>query len=128
MILPSLNFIAALLLAELHGRMGYFPPVARTRPAAQRLQRLRPHAVIEETNPYDLPAIQARLNALAPAGQSAIVNLTGGAKTMMLAAFALAMQHKGSSSSWRAGDRPPLCTVTPVLGRGCDGKGRPRYD
>lgn len=30
--LPSLNFIAALLLAELHGRMGYFPPVARLRP------------------------------------------------------------------------------------------------
>lgn len=30
--LPSLNFIAALLLAELHGRMGYFPPVLRLRP------------------------------------------------------------------------------------------------
>ena len=31
--LPSLNFICALLLAELHGRMGYFPPVLRLRPA-----------------------------------------------------------------------------------------------
>jgi len=30
---PSLNFIAALLLAELHGRMGYFPPILRLRPA-----------------------------------------------------------------------------------------------
>ena len=30
--LPSLNVIAALLLAELHGRMGYFPPVLRLRP------------------------------------------------------------------------------------------------
>lgn len=30
--LPALNFIAGLLLAELHGRMGYFPPVLRTRP------------------------------------------------------------------------------------------------
>jgi len=30
--LPSLNFIAALVLAELHGRMGYFPPVLRLRP------------------------------------------------------------------------------------------------
>ncbi len=29
---PSLNFITALLLAELHGRMGYFPPVVRLRP------------------------------------------------------------------------------------------------
>jgi hypothetical protein len=30
---PSLNIIAILLLAELHGRMGYFPPVIRLRPA-----------------------------------------------------------------------------------------------
>ncbi len=30
--LPALNFIAALLLADLHGRMGYFPPIIRTRP------------------------------------------------------------------------------------------------
>ncbi|MGB9521146.1 MAG: CRISPR-associated protein Csx15 [Anaerolineales bacterium] len=29
---PSLNFITALLLAELHGRMGYFPPIIRMRP------------------------------------------------------------------------------------------------
>jgi len=29
--LPSLNFIAALILAELHGRTGYFPPVLRLR-------------------------------------------------------------------------------------------------
>lgn len=35
--LPSLNFITALLLAELHGRMGYFPPVIRLRPAAGSL-------------------------------------------------------------------------------------------
>ena len=31
---PSLNFIAVVLLAELHGRMGYFPPVVRLRPVA----------------------------------------------------------------------------------------------
>jgi hypothetical protein len=30
--LPSFNTIAALLLAELHGRMGYFPPILRLRP------------------------------------------------------------------------------------------------
>ncbi len=29
---PALNFITALLLAELHGRMGYFPPIVRFRP------------------------------------------------------------------------------------------------
>jgi hypothetical protein len=38
-VLPSLNFISALLLAELHGRMGYFPPVVRTRPVAESLPR-----------------------------------------------------------------------------------------
>lgn len=32
--LPSLNFSAAAMLAELHGRMGYFPPVLRLRPVA----------------------------------------------------------------------------------------------
>lgn len=29
---PSLNLIACIVLAELHGRMGYFPPVLRLRP------------------------------------------------------------------------------------------------
>lgn len=38
-VLPSLNFIAAVLLAELHGRMGYFPPIVRTRPVADSLPR-----------------------------------------------------------------------------------------
>lgn len=38
-LLPSLNFIAGLVLAELHGRMGYFPPVIRTRPVADSLPR-----------------------------------------------------------------------------------------
>ncbi len=32
--LPSLNVIAALLLAELHGRCGYFPAILRLRPLA----------------------------------------------------------------------------------------------
>ncbi|MGC8947602.1 MAG: CRISPR-associated protein Csx15 [Anaerolineae bacterium] len=30
---PALNFAAVLLLAELSGRMGYFPPCVRLRPA-----------------------------------------------------------------------------------------------
>jgi hypothetical protein len=38
-VLPSLNFIAAMLLAEMHGRMGYFPPVVRTRPVAGAIPR-----------------------------------------------------------------------------------------
>lgn len=32
--LPSLSGIVAVLLAELHGRMGHFPPVLRLRPVA----------------------------------------------------------------------------------------------
>lgn len=34
---PSLNAIACLLLAEVHGRAGYFPPVLRLRPVAGRV-------------------------------------------------------------------------------------------
>ena len=34
---PSLNFTAAMLLADLHGRMGYFPPVLRIRPVNKSL-------------------------------------------------------------------------------------------
>jgi hypothetical protein len=33
--LPSLNVIAALVLAELHGRCGYFPAVVRLKPIPQ---------------------------------------------------------------------------------------------
>jgi hypothetical protein len=33
-VLPSLNFIAAVLLAELHGRLGHFPAIVRLRPRA----------------------------------------------------------------------------------------------
>jgi len=36
-VLPALNFGAAALLAELHGRMGYFPPVVRLRPVKDAL-------------------------------------------------------------------------------------------
>ena len=32
---PALNFITAVLLAELHGRMGYFPAIVRLRPVAE---------------------------------------------------------------------------------------------
>ncbi len=31
-VLPSLNFAAAVLLAELHGRIGHFPAIVRLRP------------------------------------------------------------------------------------------------
>lgn len=34
---PALNFAAVALIAELHGRMGYFPPVVRLRPVSGAL-------------------------------------------------------------------------------------------
>ena len=34
---PALNVIAVTLLAELHGRMGYFPPIVRLRPVPNAL-------------------------------------------------------------------------------------------
>lgn len=36
---PALNIIAVTLLAELHGRMGYFPTVVRLRPVEGSLPR-----------------------------------------------------------------------------------------
>lgn len=33
--LPSLNYITAVLLAEIHGRMGYFPAIIRIRPVPE---------------------------------------------------------------------------------------------
>lgn len=36
-VLPSLNYIAAALLAELHGRMGHFPSIVRLRPVPNAL-------------------------------------------------------------------------------------------
>ena len=54
-VLPSLNFIAALLLAELHGRMGYFPTVVRTRPVAASTPRR-----YEVAELLDLQAVRER--------------------------------------------------------------------
>jgi len=36
-VLPSLNYIAAILLAELHGRLGHFPTIVRLRPVTDAL-------------------------------------------------------------------------------------------
>ena len=34
---PSLNYIAAVVLAEIHGRAGYFPPIVRFKPVSDSL-------------------------------------------------------------------------------------------
>ncbi|MCB0256078.1 MAG: DUF1887 family protein [Anaerolineae bacterium] len=65
----------------------------RTEPVARRISRLIDHSRIEKTDPYDLTTILARMNDLLPPREEAIVNLTGGTKMMMLAAFALATQR-----------------------------------
>jgi len=69
----------------------------RSRPVAERLKRLLPHAVLEnqakDIEPYELAAILTQLGGLAPANQPMVVNLTGGTKMMMLGAFALTMQR-----------------------------------
>ena len=77
----------------------------KTRAVAERLRRLLPHAAVEETDAYDLPAIPARLNSLVPADRSTVVNLTGDTKMMMLAAFALAMQ-RGWDCVYLESERP----------------------
>jgi hypothetical protein len=48
--LPSLDTIAACVLAELHGRMGYFPAIVRLRPA--------PGSVCREFEVAELIALQ----------------------------------------------------------------------
>lgn len=50
---PALNFSAVTLLAELHGRCGYFPPCVRLRPIAGSVP---PQYEIAEV--LDLPAIR----------------------------------------------------------------------
>jgi len=53
-VLPSLNYAAAALLAEMHGRMGYFPPVVRLRPVEGALP---PRFEVAEV--LDLQALRA---------------------------------------------------------------------
>ncbi len=53
-VLPALNFIAGALLANLHGRMGYFPHVVRTRPVEGSIPRR-----FEVAEILDLQALRA---------------------------------------------------------------------
>ncbi|MDH7578760.1 MAG: CRISPR-associated protein Csx15 [Bacillota bacterium] len=52
---PSLNFIAVTLLAELHGRCGYFPAVLRLRPVEGSVP-----PQFEVTEVLDLQAVRDR--------------------------------------------------------------------
>ena len=52
---PALNFIAAAVLADLHGRMGYFPSIARVRPVPDTMPR-----IFEVAEIVDLQSIRER--------------------------------------------------------------------
>lgn len=54
--LPQDNFLAAMALAELHARMGYFPPIIRTR---LRASGILPYYEVAEV--IDLQAIEDQL-------------------------------------------------------------------
>ena len=56
---PSLAVIAAVLLAELHGRCGYFPPVLRLRPVAGKVP---PQFEVAEIIDLQVQREQARLH------------------------------------------------------------------
>lgn len=60
--LPSLNYIAATLVAELHGRMGYFPSIIRLRPV--------PDAIPSPFLPYPMCPTQLSTLMQATGGQS----------------------------------------------------------
>lgn len=60
-VLPALNFIAAALLADLQGRMGDFPHVARTRPVAGAIPRRYEVAEIMGLQAMRAAARQARV-------------------------------------------------------------------
>ena len=62
-VLPALNFIAGALLANLHGRMGYFPHVVRTRPVEGSIPRR-----FEVAEILDLQALRAAARAARTAG------------------------------------------------------------
>jgi hypothetical protein len=48
-VLPGQNYLAVLVIAYLHGRMGYFPPIFRTRLTALGLQLIHEVAELLDT-------------------------------------------------------------------------------
>lgn len=68
--LPSLNYSAALLIAELHGRMGYFPPVLRLRPVKDALPPRFEVAEIINLQAVRDAARQGRDKAIAAGGRT----------------------------------------------------------
>jgi hypothetical protein len=56
--LPNQNYLAVMVLAELHGRMGYFPPILRAR---MKSSGLLPYYEVAEV--IDLQAMEDLLNS-----------------------------------------------------------------
>lgn len=79
----------------------------RTRPVAERLQRLIRHCeVAPQVAPYELNQVMKLLNERPNADEDVVVNLTGGTKIMMLAAFAHAMRRR-HRFVYLESERPP---------------------
>lgn len=79
----------------------------RTQTVAARLQRLIQHCeVAPHVAPYELNLVVKLLNEQPVTDEEVIVNLTGGTKIMMLAAFAHAMQ-RNQSFVYLESERPP---------------------
>jgi hypothetical protein len=67
----------------------------RTQQVAERLQRLITNCeVLPQVEPYELNQVVRLLDERPSDEQNAVINLTGGTKIMMLAAFAHAMRRK----------------------------------
>jgi CRISPR-associated endoribonuclease Cas6 len=112
--LPSLNFIAAALLAELHGRMGYFPPVVRTRPVTDRVPRT--YEVAEILDLQSLIAVKLLLTTDKPAALPPFLG-----RAVYAAVLArLAEGEPGPVAQLHDDDGPKPLTCSDLLGR--DGK------
>ena len=66
----------------------------RTRPVAERLQRLMDDVSLQQVDAYALERTLSTLREIIPQTDELVINLTGGTKMMTLAAFALASERR----------------------------------
>ena len=67
LLLPSLNYSAGVLLAELHGRMGHFPSIIRLRPVPEAVP---PRFEVAEIIPLQTVREAARARRGTPRGEA----------------------------------------------------------
>jgi hypothetical protein len=86
---PIPNLLPALHLKPARNILVY---TDRTEAVARRLARILPNACLEDlqVSPYEIEKVIARLSSLLVTGEETWFNLTGGTKTMALAAYQVA--------------------------------------